>query len=253
MLTLLTNDDGFGWPGIKILEQALLEKGHEVWVCAPDSPRSASSHSISIHKKLRFTKVDERHYHCSGTPADCLLFGLRGVLPIKPDLIISGINNGYNISTDILYSGTVSAAREGAFLGYPSIALSAQCRKDGCNYQGAADFLAESLDSFLPFCDKESFLNINVPFDFTGIWEAGALGYIDYHDKVSLVESQGNEAYYSIGGSIEPEQRCTTPSTDFQVVARGNASVTALSILPQCDWEKQERLKQLYKGFVQLS
>ena len=126
MIILLTNDDGYQAEGISVLETVLAEAGHEVWVCAPSDQRSAQSHAMTLKGKIRFIRFDARHYHCSGTPADCILYGLNGgALPVAPDVVVSGINHGYNASTDILYSGTVGAASEAALRGIPAIAISA--------------------------------------------------------------------------------------------------------------------------------
>ncbi|MGI6433358.1 MAG: 5'/3'-nucleotidase SurE [Sphaerochaetaceae bacterium] len=151
MIILLTNDDGFQAEGLNTLEMVLAQAGHQIWVCAPSEERSAQSHAMTLKGRVRFVRYDERHYQCSGTPADCMLYGLHGeALPVTPDLIISGINHGYNASTDILYSGTVGAAREAALRGYPAIAISARRNKDTNLYPfyEAATFLADHLDTF---------------------------------------------------------------------------------------------------------
>src|SRR5688572_9018126 len=121
---LITNDDGIDAPGILALKQALDRAGHHVTVCAPDRPRSAAGHAITLHKPLRLKQVAMRDgstgYAGSGTPADCVTLGLIAVLENETvDLVISGINHGPNLGWDVTYSGTVSAAMEAVIIGYP--------------------------------------------------------------------------------------------------------------------------------------
>ena len=125
---LITNDDGIYADGLVRLVKAAKKYG-EVCVVAPESQRSASSHSITLHTTMDlypvdFSDPDVQAFSCSGTPADCVRVGLRYVLPEKPDAVLSGINYGYNVATDLQYSGTAAAALEGAFQGIPSIAVS---------------------------------------------------------------------------------------------------------------------------------
>ena len=153
MRILLTNDDGFTAAGIQALDRVLQSRGHEVWMCAPSEQRSAQSHALSLKGKVRFVRFGARHYHCSGTPADCILYGLTGgAIPVMPDVVISGINHGYNASTDILYSGTVGAAREAALRSLPAIAISARSDHQSGEFpfNEAAIFLADQLEQFLP-------------------------------------------------------------------------------------------------------
>ena len=103
MKILLTNDDGYTSEGLTVLSDALVAAGHEVWVCAPSVERSASSHAMTLHQEVTITEFGTMRYHCSGTPVDCILYATRAkVFDHHPDLVISGINHGFNISTDIL-------------------------------------------------------------------------------------------------------------------------------------------------------
>src|SRR6056297_1174246 len=105
MNILITNDDGLGSPGLERLVEEYRDK-HEIWVVAPDGERSGSSHAITLKGAVRFQQFEERIFSCSGTPVDCVLMSVLGAIPEKPDLVLSGINLGPNIGTDILYSGT---------------------------------------------------------------------------------------------------------------------------------------------------
>lgn len=125
---LITNDDGILSEGLVRLARAAVKLG-EVWAVAPDGQRSAASHAITLHGTVdifptEFPVPGVHAYSCSGTPADCVRTGSLSIMPHKPDIVISGINNGYNTATDIQYSGTCGAAFEGAFQGILSVALS---------------------------------------------------------------------------------------------------------------------------------
>ncbi len=123
MLILLSNDDGVSSEGLQSLRKAF-SKTDDVWVVAPESERTCIAHAITLHKPLRIKDLGDRVFSTNGTPADSVLLALKVVLPRKPDLVISGINKGPNMGQDVSYSGTVAAAREGAFSGCVSIAAS---------------------------------------------------------------------------------------------------------------------------------
>ncbi|QHI95508.1 5'/3'-nucleotidase SurE [Aristophania vespae] len=122
---LVTNDDGYGAPGLMILKEIAQSLAREVWVVAPFRDQSGVSHSISIHDPLRLIQKDEKDYAVTGTPADCVIMGAKHLMKTHPpDLILSGINSGANLGTETLFSGTVGAAMTGMLLDIPSIALS---------------------------------------------------------------------------------------------------------------------------------
>ncbi|MDN5211133.1 5'/3'-nucleotidase SurE [Fulvivirgaceae bacterium BMA12] len=167
-LILVSNDDGITSYGIRILVEIMSELG-EVVVVAPDSPQSGMGHAITIGNTLRLDEVDifkvARSYKCSGTPADCVKLAKHRVLKDKkPDLVVSGINHGANTSISVLYSGTMSAAIEGAIEDMPSIGFSL------CDYSSKADFshirefvykiASEALEKGMP---KNTALNVNFP------------------------------------------------------------------------------------------
>ena len=129
MKILLTNDDGIRSLRIQIAEKALLDMGHQVMVVAPLYEQSAKSMAMTT-RGVEYMKMDETHYAVEGTPVDCVNFALEG-LKETPDLVVSGINNGFNLGIDIYYSGTVGAAFQAQYLGYPSIAFSADYKFEG--------------------------------------------------------------------------------------------------------------------------
>ncbi|MBL4645667.1 MAG: 5'/3'-nucleotidase SurE, partial [Rhizobiales bacterium] len=124
MRILLTNDDGINAPGLAVLQEVASQMGHDVWTVAPETDQSGLSHSLSLNNPLRLRQISDRVFGLRGTPTDCVIMGIREVMPELPDLVLSGVNSGQNASDDVTYSGTVAAAMEGTLLGVPSIALS---------------------------------------------------------------------------------------------------------------------------------
>lgn len=163
---LIVNDDGIDGAGIVLLEKIVRRWTDDVWVVAPDQERSGASQTISITHPIRFTQRDERHFAVRGSPTDCALLGINEFCDErKPDILLSGINSGPNLAEDVLYSGTCGAAKEGALLGVPSMALS-QIRsyEKPPNWETAEHFLPGLIEKALgmdwpPSC----FLNVNVP------------------------------------------------------------------------------------------
>jgi len=124
MRILLTNDDGIHAEGLAALERIARTLSDDVWVVAPETDQSGFAHSLSISEPLRMRRIDDRHYAVRGTPTDCVIMGVRHLMPEAPDLILSGVNSGSNMADDVTYSGTVAGAMEGTLLGIRSIALS---------------------------------------------------------------------------------------------------------------------------------
>ncbi|HYD97753.1 MAG TPA: 5'/3'-nucleotidase SurE [Alphaproteobacteria bacterium] len=134
---LLSNDDGIHAPGFAALERIARSLSDDVWVCAPESEQSATSHSLTIHRPLRLRQHGERRFAVDGTPTDCVLLAINHILKDrKPDLVLSGVNAGANIGDDVTYSGTIAAAMEATLLGVRAIALS----QDYDRAAGPADF-----------------------------------------------------------------------------------------------------------------
>ena len=166
-IILVTNDDGITAAGIQNLAYLMKELG-DVIIVAPDSPQSAMGHAITIAKPLRLEKVDLyegiQSYQCSGTPVDCVKLAVNKILHRKPDLLVSGINHGSNSSINILYSGTMSAAMEGAIEGIPSIGFSLSDFSANANFQPTHKYILSIaknvLENGLP---KSTLLNVNFP------------------------------------------------------------------------------------------
>ena len=124
MRILLTNDDGIHAEGLAVLERIARKLSDDVWVVAPETDQSGFAHSLSLSEPLRMRKIDDRHYALRGTPTDCVIMGVRKIMPEPPDLVLSGVNSGANTADDVTYSGTVAGAMEGCMIGLRSIALS---------------------------------------------------------------------------------------------------------------------------------
>ncbi len=233
MKILLSNDDGIEAKGLKILASALKEHA-ELFIFAPDREQSAVGHAITIHDPL---KVSERYhdekffgYAVNGTPADCVKLALCSIMEEPPDLLISGINQGANLGTDIIYSGTVSAATEGTLLGVPSIALSIDSYKRDARFDTAAKVVVDLL-KYIPEFDVPdgTLLNINVPdIDFEEIKgrKFTCQGKTKFVEKyVKRTDPRGNTYYWIAGEVVEIEE---LDSADYSAVKNGYVSITPI-------------------------
>lgn len=228
---LISNDDGINSEGLHKLHETLKELG-EVFVVAPDRDQSAVSHSLSLYRPLRIEQISDNVYTVDGTPTDCVNIAVNGILKDrKIDIVVSGINKGENLGDDITYSGTVSAAMEGALLGVPSMAVSLATKVD-FNFEAAAYYsklIAEYvLHSKLP---TSTILNVNVPHmpqgDIRGILVTRQGKRVYGEPVVEKVDPRGKK-YYWIGGyelgSIDIE------NSDIAAVKGGYVSVTPIGL-----------------------
>lgn len=208
MNILITNDDGIFSEGIAAIVRELSAR-HNVMVVSPDGERSASGHAITIRRPIRYKKEDifegTDAYSISGTPADCIKFGLNFLSKAPVDLVVSGINHGRNIGTDVLYSGTVSAAMEAHINGYKAVAVSYSGREK-YDFDFAARFMAGNLHVF---CSAQHGLyNINFPecpaTDVRGvkITPLGKLRYTDIYEKSTGAE----EGYILVNPDFESQE-----------------------------------------------
>ncbi|MEK6543183.1 MAG: 5'/3'-nucleotidase SurE [Elusimicrobiota bacterium] len=247
---LVTNDDGINGLGLKILADKLQRLG-EVIVVAPDHERSTASHSLTLHKPLRFRTVAKNRYSLSGSPADCVRFGILHLLRHKLDLVISGINAGVNLGEDVVYSGTVAAAVEGSMLDIPAIAVSAQSHVNEKQFGCAADIALKVARKVLRYgLPKDVCLNVNVPMapskrlrGVKGIKPA-CLGHRVYGKKVTIRRDPRGNAYYW----LLADQVSGIPSkgSDVEAFEDGYATVTPLKL----DWTDKEYIQELDKwGF----
>ncbi len=249
MRILITNDDGIHSEGLHSLRETLLQAGHEVWVCAPDTERSAHSHAITLKVPVKFHEIEPRVYSCSGTPADCIFYGLKGALPMVPDVVVSGINKGYNVGTDIIYSGTVGAAREAVLHKIPAIAISAEGFEPPHPFAQAARFLADHIEGFLPLWTDDIVININVPFEPDGSWQAATPQQRDYDDRIQPFQVRENEIFYFLkGGNSTTGKIQLDPGSDMDFLKKNVITVTPLYIHPTADSIQYEAFKELARN-----
>lgn len=242
-LILLSNDDGHRAPGLRMLAAALREFA-EVVICAPENEQSTTSHSLTLTRPLRLRETDATLFAVDGTPADCVYVALNGgtrVLPRTPDLVVSGMNHGLNLGTDVFYSGTVAAAREGALRGIPAMATSADVGADPQRAAAVCAKIARCLVKLAPVSpDPEEhttappyrrkvpapLVNVNVPAGSEWPIVATRLGLRLYEDIVEFRhDPRGREYLWIGGGGVWHE---ALAGSDTEAYDRGAVSVTPL-------------------------
>jgi 5'-nucleotidase len=237
MNLLISNDDGVFALGIRALANTLAAAGHQVTVVCPDRERSATGHGLTLHDPIRAERVESifhpsvKAWACSGTPSDCVKLALGALLDKAPDFVLSGINHGSNLGTDVLYSGTVSAAMEGVIEGIPSIAFSLASFSYQ-NFQPAANF-AVTLTRYLSHhpLPQATLLNVNIPpvaaADIAGVMmtRQGIRRYFDTFEK--RVDPRGKTYYWLAGELLED---VSDEESDFPV------PVAMLGDHPKINW-----------------
>jgi len=225
---LVSNDDGYLAEGINALAKRLSKK-HQVIIFAPSENKSASSSSLTIDKPLKPIKISESVYTINGTPSDSTHFALCGYFKEEFDLVIAGINFGPNLGDDVIYSGTVAAAIEGRFVGFPSIAISL-ASWDGKNFDTAAK-VAEVIADNVEFSELSSntVLNVNVPdipFNEIKGFKTTRLG--KRHKSENIVQDKEDMSLYWIGENGKEAEN--GPGTDFYAIKNNYVSITPLQI-----------------------
>lgn len=226
-LILVTNDDGIHAPGIAYLADALRPLGRTV-VIAPDRNCSGVAHMISLHRILRCHEHSEDRWSVEGSPADCVYLGVHEILERPPDLVVSGVNAGPNLSFDVHYSGTVGAAIEGTLLGIPSIAVSLVDVAKG-SFEIAARFAASLAERVLTQgLPSNTTLNVNVPGGAPTAYQMTFLGHRLFRHSVARREDPRGTPYFWIGGV--PADPHDFPGSDCNAIVDGVVSVTPLSV-----------------------
>lgn len=249
---LVTNDDGISSPGIRALAKSLRSAG-DVYVVAPETEQSAVAHALTLHRPLRFERTGRDAYFINGTPTDCVIIAVNNILPRKPDMIISGINNGGNLGDDVTYSGTVAAAMEGTLLGIPSIAVSLVRKDNGggpraraAQYAAAADFardlVLKVLKNGLP---DDTLLNVNVPDTerIKGV-KITKQGKRVYENAVQELSDPRGRKFYWIGGGAPKWE--AGQDTDLHAVRSGYISVTPVH-LDLTNYRALEHIRKKWK------
>ncbi|MFQ3619811.1 MAG: 5'/3'-nucleotidase SurE [Spirochaetales bacterium] len=245
MVILLTNDDGVKSPGLHSLKVAL-EKQHEVYVLAPDGERSGTSHRITLKGPIQVKKISSNVFSCSGSPADCVIVGiLSGKIP-QPQIVISGINIGPNLGTDLIYSGTAAAARQAVLMGKPALALSLDSFEEPFYFDGLSKFVASNLQLFYTLGDMNHFVNINAPnlAKYKGVRTTQPCRRI-YRDRLVEFQAPDRNLYYFIEG-MDVE---TLPlnGSDWEAVKSGHLSISPIFIHPVTEKEEERYKAALFR------
>ena len=237
MKILLTNDDGIHAPGLEVLEEIARAFSDDIWICAPDEEQSGMGHALTLTRPVRLRKHGERRYSVTGTPTDAVTMGLRQVMDGPPDVILSGVNRGANLADDITYSGTVSAAIEGALAGIRSIALSQVTSKEGAatddTFEAARAWgekvMGPLLDTPLP---KRTLVNVNFPAlpadQIRGI-RAVRQGFHDY-SRGTVVEGRDPRGFKYYWFGLQAIEHTLDHGTDLEAINEGYVSVTPLQL-----------------------
>ncbi|CDZ28044.1 5'/3'-nucleotidase SurE [Neorhizobium galegae] len=246
MRILLTNDDGIHAEGLAVLERIARQLSDDVWIVAPETDQSGLAHSLTLSEPLRLRKVGDKHFALRGTPTDCVIMGIREVLPGKPDLVLSGVNDGANMADDVTYSGTIAGAIEGTLQGVRSFALSQAVRREDGRVvpwdvveSYAADLIGKLIDVDLP---DGTFLNLNFPNcepgDVQGV-EVTSQGKLDFGLTIDAREDGRGKPYYWLRfGERKGNFR---DGTDIQALKENKISVTPLK-LDLTDYSVQDRV-----------
>ena len=229
MKILISNDDGYLAPGLTALADALAPIA-DIVVVAPDSNRSGSSNSLTLDRPLSVYQASNGFYFINGTPSDCVHIALTGIMSFRPDLIVSGINQGQNMGDDTLYSGTVAAATEGHLFGIPAIAFS-QLDKGWAELKSAARVARDLVERRFDSLSENFLLNVNIPnLPYEQLKPAVATRLGRRHQSEAVIKAQdphGRDIYWigPCGG-----QKDAGEGTDFHATALGHVSITPLQI-----------------------
>jgi 5'-nucleotidase len=234
MNILLTNDDGIDGEAFLDLAEALRSRtSHDVYVLAPDSNRSGVSHALTmIHNNVQVRRRAKDTWACSGSPADCVCVAILGGVPVRPDLVLSGINAGTNIGTDLVYSGTAAAARQAALHGVPGIAVSLAGRPGSFCWVEAIDYTVAALPDLLALWTEDVFINVNIP-NSPGGPEGTCTTFPairQYND--SIVFKGESEGCFSYGLQMGETYTEPEPGSDWDAISRNYVSVSPVFIHP---------------------
>lgn len=237
MRILVTNDDGIHAPGLEVLEAIANQLSDDVWVCAPSENNTGAGHALTLSMPVRLRKHGERRFSVTGTPTDAVTMGLKIVLDSPPDLILSGVNAGANLGDDITYSGTVSAAMEGALAGIRSIAFSQVMTQErppsGDRFDAARGWATKVIQPLIDAPhEPRTLTSVNFPAldakDVAGI-RVVRQGFHDYA-RGSVIESKDPRGgrYYWFG--LDVVEHTPGHDTDLEAIADGYISVTPLQL-----------------------
>ncbi len=254
MRILLTNDDGIHAPGLKILEEVARELSDDIWIVAPSEEQSGAGHSLTLTRPVRLRKHDERRFSVSGTPTDSVMMALSQVLgkERRPDLILSGVNRGANLGDDVTYSGTVSAAVEGALAGVRSIALSQVYAKEGMGddvpFAAAREWGARVIRPLLAMdFAPRTLVNVNFPACAGDAVQGIRIVRQGFHDyrRSNIVKGTDPRGYDYYWFGLQGVEHTPGHATDLEAIGDGFISVTPL----QLDLTHDASLDRLARAF----
>jgi 5'-nucleotidase len=226
---LLTNDDGIHSSGILALAESLSRLGR-VTIVAPDREVSASSQSLTLNRPIRYEELAPGRYAVDGTPTDCVILGVHYLLPVRPDLVISGINRGPNLGRDISYSGTVAGAVEAANHDIPAFAISLAARKD-FRFEQSAQFAAMLAEKMLAeSLSADTVLNVNVPETAIRGVRITVQGRRNIRDLVVENCDPRGRKYFWFDQDLTQPNKDEHPAADFVAVQEGYISITPLRL-----------------------
>ncbi len=235
MSILITNDDGISAIGIQTLESAIKNITDDIIVLAPKTEQSAKSHSLTMHRPVVVEQISDNRYNLDGTPADCVRASLKALFKDKINLVVSGINNGLNVSTDMYYSGTVGAAREAIIHGKHAIAFSMQVSKDKKDFERAALIAKDIVSKVYKLIQtddtlnkKPLFLNVNIPNKVPKAIKVTNAKKLFYRENCQI-KNLGNNLKEISYKSVEINHN-GDDNTDYCVVNDGYVSMTSVSI-----------------------
>ena len=252
MRILLTNDDGIHAEGLAALERIARTLTDDVWIVAPETDQSGLAHSLTLSEPLRLRKVGDKHFALRGTPTDCVIMGVREVLDVKPDLVLSGVNSGANMADDVTYSGTIAGAIEGTLQGIKSMALSQAYQYSGGRVvpwdvveTHAPDLIRRLIDVDLP---DGTFFNLNFPncgaSDVKGM-EVTSQGKLDFGLTIDeRADGRGFPYYWLRFGERRGDFRS---GTDIHALKNDRISVTPLK-LDLTDYTVLDKVQRTLNG-----
>ena len=237
MRILLTNDDGIHAPGLKVLEEIARRFSDDIWICAPSEEQSGAGHSLTLNRPVRLHQHGERRFAISGTPTDSVMMALRTVMPDAPDLILSGVNRGANLADDITYSGTVSAAIEGALAGIRSIAFSQVYAREGMGddvpFGAALEWGPKVLEKLIgaPMAER-TLINVNFPAIAADAVKGIRVVRQGFHDykRGTIVEGRDPRGYRYFWFGLDQIEHTLDHGTDLEAIEDHYVAVTPLQL-----------------------
>lgn len=237
MRILLTNDDGINAPGLGVLEAIAATLSDDIWICAPAEEQSGAGHSLTLSRPVRLRRHDDRRFSVAGTPTDSVMLALREAMDAPPDLILSGVNRGANLGDDVTYSGTVSAAVEGALAGIRAIALSQVYAREGMGdsvpFAAAAAWGARVIR---PLIDMDfaprTLINVNFPPLAADAIKGVRVVRQGFHDygRGSVVKGTDPRGYSYYWFGLNSIEHTPGHATDLEAIADGYISLTPLHV-----------------------